>query len=88
MAGAAMSGMTARPAAWARLAAPFVVVWLAVHVVLLAMLALAWGLVIAAKVVLGWLAHTFVFIILLASGVTLALWLWKAARPRRLPRPA
>ena len=88
MTGAAMPGLKARAAAWMRLATPFVVVWLAVHAALLALLALAWGLVIAAKLVLGWMAHALVFVILLASGVTLALWLWKAARPRRLPRPA
>ena len=62
--------------------------WLALHAAALALLALVWGLVVAAKLVLGWLAHALVFVILMASGVLLAFWLWKAVQPRRLPRPA
>ncbi len=78
----------ARTAAWARMAVPLVLAWLALHLAVLALLALVWGLVVAAKVVLGWLAHALVFVVLLTSGVLLAVWLWKAVQPRRLLRPA
>jgi hypothetical protein len=80
--------MTRSPATWLRLAAPFALAWLALHAVALALLALVWGLVVAAKLVLGWLAHVLFFVILMASGALLAFWLWKAVQPRRLPQPA
>jgi hypothetical protein len=82
-----LEAMPARAAAWARIAGPLVLIWLAVHAAALAALALAWGLVVGAKVVLGWMAHMLVFAALLASGMLLAVWLWSGARPRRLPRP-
>ena len=88
MADPASAGVKSRAAGWARIAAPFVLAWLALHAAALALLALVWGLVVAAKVILGWLAHSLVFLILLVSGALLVLWLWKAAQPRRLPRPA
>ncbi|HEU4549116.1 MAG TPA: hypothetical protein VFS01_05430 [Rhizomicrobium sp.] len=78
----------ARAVGIAGLAGPFVAAWLALHLAALGLLALVWGLVVAAKVILGWLAHSLVFLILLVSGALLVLWLWKAAQPRRLPRPA
>lgn len=64
--------------------------WVAAHAALLVLLALAWGLLMTGKVVLGWLAHTVVLVFLLAAGVLLALWLWPSRRRRapRLPRPA
>jgi hypothetical protein len=88
MADPASAGVKSRAAGWARIAAPFVLAWLALHAAALALLALVWGLVVAAKLVLGWLAHALIFAILLASGALLVFWLWKAAQPRRLPRPA
>lgn len=84
----ASEGAKVRAAAWVRMAAPFVLAWLAIHAAVLALLALVWGLVVAAKLVLGWLAHALVFMFLLASGALLVVWLWKAATARRLPRPA
>ena len=83
-----VESVRARAVGAARMAGPFVAAWLALHLAVLGLLALVWGLVVAAKVVLGWLAHSLVFLILLVSGVLLVLWLWKAAQPRRLPRPA
>ncbi len=82
-----MESMPTRAAAWARLAGLLVLVWLAVHAAALAVLALVWGLVVATKVVLGWVGHVLIFIILLASGVLLATWLWSRTGLRRLPRP-
>lgn len=81
------------PAGFARLAVPIVVAWLAIHalaLVLLALvlLALVAGMVIAVKAVLGWLGQALVFALLLSAGAVLALWLWRAPRPLRLPRPA
>ena len=78
----------ARAVGIAGLAGPFVAAWLVLHLAALGLLALVWGLVVAAKLVLGWLAHALIFAILLASGALLVFWLWKAAQPRRLPRPA
>ena len=80
--------MIPRAAGLARAAGPFLLVWLALHVAVLAMLVLGWGLAVALKALLGWVFHTLVFVVFLASGVALAVWLWKAAQPRRLPRPA
>jgi hypothetical protein len=80
--------MAARTANFARKASPFILAWLVLHAAVLAMLALGWGLAIALKAVLGWLFHTLAFVVLLAGGVALAVWLWKAPQPRRLPRPA
>jgi hypothetical protein len=80
--------MKQSPAAWVRLAAPLALAWLALHAAVLALLAVVWGLVVAAKLVLGWMAHALVFVILLASGALLVFWLWKAVQPRRLPQPS
>jgi len=81
--------MIPRAAGLARAAGPFILVWLALHMAVLAMLVLGWGLAVALKALLGWLLHALAFVIFVASGVALAVWLWKvAAQPRRLPRPA
>jgi hypothetical protein len=80
--------MTLRAAGLARAAGPLLLVWLVLHMAVLAILILGRGLAVALKMLLGWLFHTLGLALFLAGAVALAVWLWKAAQPRRLPRPA
>ena len=73
--------MTARQAM--RTFAPLLLVWLALHAVLLAVLALVFGLAVVLRVLLGWLVHFGGFLLLAALGIGLVLGL---RRPRDVSR--
>lgn len=73
-----------RAAVWAGAAAPLVLLWLAVHAVLFAAIALIWGATIVLKAVLGWLLHVAVLAAMLLTGFWLARTLWRAMqRPQQ-----
>ncbi len=68
---------------WARKAAPFALLWLALHVAVLAIIAFAWGAAVVVKAVLGWLLHFMVLAVLALTGAWLAMRLWKTIQSRQ-----
>jgi hypothetical protein len=58
---------------------PLLLVWLALHVAVLAVLALVFGMASTVRVLLGWLLHFGGVILLAAFGIWLAL-RWSRAR--------
>jgi hypothetical protein len=74
--------MTPRVTAFAKKFWPFLLVWLALHAVVLAVLAFGWGLAVVLRAVLGWLFHVAVFLILAVTGIWLAMRLWDVAKSR------
>ena len=65
--------MIARLTGLVRAAAPFVLLWVAVHAVLLALIAAVWGLAIVIKALLSFLVHAAFWIVLALTGVWLVL---------------
>jgi hypothetical protein len=63
---------------WARKVAPFALLWLVLHVAVLAIIAFAWGTAVVVKAVLGWLMHFVVLAVLALTGAWLAMRLWKS----------
>ena len=69
--------------ALARKAAPFALLWLALHAAVLAIIAFAWGAAIMLKAVLGWLLHFVLLAALLLTGAWLVM---KLLKPLQAPR--
>jgi hypothetical protein len=69
---------------WARKAAPFALLWLALHVAVLAIIAFAWGAAVMVKAVLGWLMHFVLFAALVLTGAWLVMRLWKNIHIRQV----
>jgi hypothetical protein len=66
-----------------RKAAPFVLLWLALHAAVLAVIAFSWGAAMLVKAVLGWLLHFMVLAALALTGAWLVMRVWNALEPRR-----
>ena len=69
--------------ALARKAAPFALLWLALHAAVLAIIAFAWGAAIVVKAVLGWLLHFVLLAAMLLTGVWLVT---KLLKPVQAPQ--
>ena len=74
--------MIARLTGLARAAAPFVLLWVAVHAVLLALIAAVWGLAVVIKALLAFVVHAAFWIILAMTGIWLALRVTRAAEDK------
>ncbi|MDB5736114.1 MAG: hypothetical protein JWN16_2751 [Alphaproteobacteria bacterium] len=68
---------------WAHKAAPFVLLWLALHAAVLALIVFAWGAAVLVKAMLGWLLHFAAFAMLVLTGAWLAMRLWKTLEIQR-----
>jgi hypothetical protein len=68
---------------WARKATPFVLLWLALHAAVLAIIVFVWGAAVVVKAMLGWLLHIAAFAMLVLTGAWLAMRLWKTLETRR-----
>jgi hypothetical protein len=73
--------LIARVTGWVRAAAPFVLLWVAVHALLLAVIAAVWGLAVVIKTLLGWLVQFAMLAVLFLTGLWLVLRLVRTARP-------
>jgi hypothetical protein len=67
-----------RAKAMARTLAPLLLLWLAVHAVLLLLIAVGFGLVVLLKAVIGWTAHLGAILLLAVGGA------WLLARYMRI----
>jgi hypothetical protein len=59
---------------------PLLLAWLAVHAIVLSILALAFGLAVVLRAVAGWLLHFGAIIVLAVLGIWLALRFGRAGR--------